>query len=199
MLTTMPLWMFWSSVVAGGLVGFWIGVFIYWRLIRLKKIKKDSNNKKEPFIRIVTRFLKKLENRFGEPVSVQELKKEFREDYGRVVKYLHGHRRSVYQLITGKTNVNWQINNDDRALDRVQDIISRQVNEEILKRQSGLQKEQISLNFMLVTITLVLGLAVLLDVVDSSYRKYIILLISFLIFIVLGFWLRTVRDYFLND
>lgn len=192
---TIPLWMYWSSVVAGVMVGFGVGVVVYWGLIRLKKIK----NKKEPFIRIVTRFLKKLENRFGEPVGVQELKKEFRDDYERVIKYLHSHRRSDYKLITGTAGVNWQIHNDDRALDRVQDIISRQVNEEILKRQSGLQKEQISLNFMLVTITLVLGLAVLLDVVDSSYRKYVIWLISVLTIFVLGFWSRTVYDYIFKN
>ena len=109
------------------------------KFINLKNFLVSRKMKKQEdiFIKKVVEFLMVLENNYPNIVRISKLKKEFDNDYGRIVSYLHGERDTRKQLITGN-NEGWRINNWN--LDEVQALISRSVSEDIIKNQTKFNK-----------------------------------------------------------
>ena len=142
------------------------------------------------FIEKVARFLTILENNYPDIISISRLKKEFGKDYERIIKYLHGERELKKQLITGNKD-GWRINNWN--LEEVQKLISRSINENILKEQNKFNRA-IALTGLIIALIQIFGFVAVdyQKIAEQTHYLYqLIFLITVGVFITISAGLLT--------
>lgn len=102
-----------------------------------------KNLSDEILIKHVAHFLMALENVYPKSISVAKLKEIFGQDYERIVNYLRSGRSKNDHLII-RNRSGWEINNLN--IERVQNFISRVIQEDAVLEQVDIQKTQMEIS-----------------------------------------------------
>ena len=108
------------------------------------------------FIKKVAHFLMELENRFGECVPIDELRKKYGDDYTRIIRYLQSGKSSTDHLISGNEDC-WTINNWN--FNKVQELITRVIQEDSILKQVEIMKQTRNVYIIMTLATITMAIA----------------------------------------
>ncbi|MBW2989300.1 hypothetical protein KY358_03200 [Candidatus Woesearchaeota archaeon] len=142
--------------------------------------------KSKIFIKEVVRFLMILENNYGSLVSIDILKKEFK-DYNRIISYLYTDREKEDELIGGNGK-GWKIHAWN--LDKIQELISRSVNEDLVYEQKECIKKQKRFNRLIALTGSIIAFVTLWNFFEEFLNKdFSVELIAFILIVILVIFL----------
>jgi len=158
----------------------------------------------QPFIKKIIDFLVLLENEYPNHVDKEILQNKFGTDYARIVEYLTRRGKDEENLIMeNNEKTGWRLNN--YYTEKTQEIISRSINEDLLREQTQLWDKQNYFNLVIAVTGSVVSLLMLFDFTVKYFnikindfhplvQALIFIFILLLIFIIGNFVYRNMKN-----